>query len=85
VPLLIGFRLACPDQPLRNALDPGGCVNQVKGAVLELVRSIRLRRIDVGSLPMARALEALAALNISVNTRHGWSWQSGWKLIGPTG
>lgn len=59
--------------------------DDAKGAVLELVQSIGLRPIDVGSLRMARALEALGALNISLNMRHGWSWQNGWKLVGPTG
>jgi predicted dinucleotide-binding enzyme len=57
---------------------------QAKAAVLELAGSIGLRPIDVGSIRMARALEALAVLNIALNMRHGWSWQSGWKLVGPT-
>jgi hypothetical protein len=26
----------------------------------------------------------MAFLNISLNARNGWSWQSGWKLLGPT-
>jgi hypothetical protein len=34
---------------------------------------------------MARALEGMATLNISLNMTHGWPWQSGWKLLGPTG
>lgn len=58
---------------------------QAKATVLELVESIGLRPIDAGSLSMARALEALALLNITLNMRNGWSWQSGWKLVGPTG
>jgi NADPH-dependent F420 reductase len=57
---------------------------EAKKAVLELVRSIGLRPIDAGPLPMARALEALAWLNISLNMNNGWSWQTGWKLVGPT-
>jgi 8-hydroxy-5-deazaflavin:NADPH oxidoreductase len=58
--------------------------DEAKKAVLELVRSIGLRPIDAGPLPMARALEALAWLNISLNMNNGWSWQTGWKLVGPT-
>jgi len=34
---------------------------------------------------MARALEEVASLNISLNARNEWSWQSGWKLLGPAG
>jgi hypothetical protein len=34
---------------------------------------------------MARALEEMAFLNISLNASQGWSWQSGWALLGPTG
>lgn len=55
-----------------------------KEKVLELVRSIGFRPIDAGPLAMARALEALAILNISLQIQHGWPWQSGWKMVGPT-
>jgi hypothetical protein len=48
------------------------------------VRSIGLRPIDVGPLTMARALEALAWLNISLNMNNKWPWQTGWKLVGRT-
>jgi hypothetical protein len=30
-------------------------------------------------------LELMAYLNITLNARNGWPWQSGWKLLGPTG
>lgn len=53
--------------------------------VLELVSSIGLRPIDVGGLGMARVLEAMATLNIVLQIRNDWSWQTGWKLLGPTG
>ena len=56
-----------------------------KQQVLELVRSLGFRPIDAGPLAMARALEGMATLNISLNMTHGWPWQSGWKLLGPTG
>jgi NADPH-dependent F420 reductase len=55
-----------------------------KAQVLELARSIGMRPIDVGGLPMARALEQMAFLNISLQLRNGWPWQSAWKLAGPT-
>lgn len=55
-----------------------------KAKVLQLVGDIGFRPIDAGPLAMARALEALAILNISLNMQHGWPWQAGWKLVGPT-
>ena len=56
-----------------------------KRQVLELVGSIGLRPIDAGPLSMARALEAMAVLNIMLQMWNGWPWQAGWKLVGPTG
>lgn len=56
-----------------------------KATVAELARSLGYRPIDAGGLRMARSLEEMALLNISLNARNGWSWQSGWKLAGPTG
>jgi 8-hydroxy-5-deazaflavin:NADPH oxidoreductase len=56
-----------------------------KAAVLELVRSIGFRPIDAGALGMARALEAMGLLNITLNIRNRWPFQNAWKLIGPTG
>jgi hypothetical protein len=53
-------------------------------SVLELVESIGMRPIDVGELAVARTLEAMAWLHISLAMKNGWTWQSGWKLIGPT-
>ena len=32
---------------------------------------------------MARALEAMAILNIALQIQHGWPWQSAFKLVGP--
>jgi NADPH-dependent F420 reductase len=54
-----------------------------KKEVLEFVKSIGFRPIDAGPLSMARALEAMAALNISLQVRNNWPWQNGWKLAGP--
>ena len=53
-----------------------------KATVLELVRSIGLRPIDVGPLVRARQLEALAFLNMALNIVNNGTWQSGWKLVG---
>jgi len=58
---------------------------EAKAVVLELVKAMGFHPIDAGELTMARALEALAWLNISLQMRHGWSWQAGWKLVGPEG
>ena len=43
-----------------------------------------LRPVDAGSLRMARTLEELAFLNISLNAGNGWTWQSAFQLVGPT-
>jgi len=55
-----------------------------KKQVLELARSLGMRPIDAGGLPMARALEHMAFLNIALQLRNGWPWQSAWRLVGPT-
>jgi 8-hydroxy-5-deazaflavin:NADPH oxidoreductase len=55
-----------------------------KAAVLQLVESIGFVPIDAGPLAMARVLEGMGLLNISLNIRNGWPWQDGWKLVGPT-
>ena len=51
--------------------------------MLELVGSIGFRPIDAGPLEAARALEALAFLNISLQLRNNGAWQTAWKLVGP--
>lgn len=53
-----------------------------KRAVLELAAAIGLHPVDVGPLSAARLLEPLAWLNISLNMQPGWTWKSGWKLVG---
>ena len=58
---------------------------EAKATVLSLVEAIGFNPVDAGELAKARELEALAWLNISLQMRHGWSWQAGWKLVGPEG
>ena len=53
--------------------------------VADLLQSLGYRPIDAGGLRMARTLEEMAFLNISLNARNGWAWQSAYKLVGPTG
>lgn len=56
-----------------------------KRKVEEFAKSIGFRPIDAGPLSMARALEGMALLNILLQIKHKWPWQSGWKMVGPTG
>jgi predicted dinucleotide-binding enzyme len=58
--------------------------DHARALVLELVGSMGFRAIDAGPLAVARTLEGMAWLNIALQLKHGWPWQSGWKLIGPT-
>jgi predicted dinucleotide-binding enzyme len=55
-----------------------------KAKVGELAGSLGYRVVDAGGLRMARSLEEMAFLNISLNASNGWVWQSAWKLVGPT-
>jgi NADPH-dependent F420 reductase len=54
-----------------------------KEKVLQLVESIGFRPIDAGPLVMARVLEGMGLLIVSLQIRHGWPWSNGWKLVGP--
>ena len=58
--------------------------DEAKQAVLGLLEQIGFRPIDVGALSSARYLEGMAFLNIALNASNGWSWGTGWKLVGPT-
>lgn len=55
-----------------------------KEVVAGLLEQMGFRPIDAGELTMARTLELMAYLNMSLNIEYGWSWRSGWKLMGPT-
>jgi predicted dinucleotide-binding enzyme len=57
---------------------------EAKRTVLEFVESIGLRPFDVGPLATARTLEGMGWIHISLAMEHDWSWQSAWKLVGPT-
>lgn len=57
--------------------------DDAKTKVLELVGAVGLRPIDAGPLRLARALEAMAFLHITLQLRHDGTWQSAWKLVGP--
>jgi predicted dinucleotide-binding enzyme len=74
--------------PLINGVQLDGFVasddDAAKSAALEFVESLGFRPIDAGPLAMARALEGMGLLNISLNMMQGWPWQTGWKLLGPT-
>jgi predicted dinucleotide-binding enzyme len=59
--------------------------DDAKKFVLDLVQSLGFRPIDAGPLAMARALEGMGLLNIALNMKNDWPWQSAWKLVGPTG
>jgi 8-hydroxy-5-deazaflavin:NADPH oxidoreductase len=58
---------------------------EAKQAVLGLLADIGFNPVDVGPLAMARYLEGMAWLNISLQMKNGWSWQASWKLVGPDG
>jgi predicted dinucleotide-binding enzyme len=54
-----------------------------KDSVMKLLEEIGYRPVDVGPLSASRYLEGMGFLNISLNAVNGWSWRSGWKLVGP--
>jgi 8-hydroxy-5-deazaflavin:NADPH oxidoreductase len=56
-----------------------------KSTVAGLIGELGFRPLDAGELLAARTLELMAFLHIRLNLRNGWPFQSGWKLIGPTG
>jgi NADPH-dependent F420 reductase len=56
--------------------------SDAKATILELAAAIGLNPVDVGRLSVARLLEPLAWLNISLNMQPGGTWKTGWKLVG---
>jgi predicted dinucleotide-binding enzyme len=69
-------------QPLDALI--AGDDDAAKATVTRLVESIGFRSVDAGGRRMARALEEIAFLNISLNAGNGWTWQSAFQLVGPT-
>jgi 8-hydroxy-5-deazaflavin:NADPH oxidoreductase len=59
--------------------------DSAKRTVADLAESIGFHVIDVGELAKARVLEGMALMNINLQMRYGWSWQTGFKLVGPMG
>ena len=55
-----------------------------RARVAELASSLGFAPLDAGGLRMARALEEIAFLNITLNATKGWAWQSAFQLVGPT-
>ena len=78
-------RYASPteDGQALDALLAGDDVD-AKNSVGQLLESIGFHPVDAGGLRMARALEEIAFLNISLNAGNGWTWQSAIQLVGPT-
>jgi predicted dinucleotide-binding enzyme len=58
---------------------------EAKQTVLSLLEALGFNPVDAGGLTMARYLEGMAWLNISLQLANGWSWQAGWKLVEPDG
>lgn len=56
-----------------------------KKTVLSFVESIGLTPYDVGPLSVARTLEGMAWIHISLAMKNSWPWQSAWKIVGPKG
>jgi predicted dinucleotide-binding enzyme len=55
-----------------------------KARVAELAASLGFEPVDTGGLRLARSLEEIAFLNITLNATKSWSWQSAFQLVGPT-
>ena len=56
-----------------------------KAQVLQLVESIGFWPADAGDPYMARVLEGMALLNMTLQMRTNGSWQSAWQLTEPAG
>lgn len=78
-------RYAAPTEngePLQVLLASGDAT--AKARVADVATSLGFAPIDAGGLRLARALEEMAFLNITLNATNGWAWQSAWQLVGPT-
>ena len=82
---IFASRYAAPvenGQPLHVLI--AGDEDTAKKTVAELASSLGFAPVDAGGLRLARSLEEMAFLNISLNATQGWPWQSAWQLVGPT-
>ncbi len=57
---------------------------EAKARVADLASSLGFAPVDAGGLRLARSLEEIAFLNITLNATKGWAWQSAFQLVGPT-
>lgn len=55
-----------------------------KARVADVATSLGFSPVDAGGVRLARSLEEMAFLNITLNATNGWAWQSAWQLVGPT-
>ncbi len=55
-----------------------------RSRVAELATSLGFAPVDAGGLRLARSLEEIAFLDITLNATKGWAWQSALQLVGPT-
>lgn len=73
--------------PASTGTTPDGLLagddEDAKSTVAELERSIGFRPVDAGPLRDARALEALAWLNIGLQMRNGGHWNSAIVILNP--
>jgi 8-hydroxy-5-deazaflavin:NADPH oxidoreductase len=69
------------DAPLDGFV--AGDDHAAKRDVMDVLESLGFRPVDAGPLAMARALEGMGTLNISLNMNNDWSWRTAWKLVGP--
>jgi predicted dinucleotide-binding enzyme len=56
-----------------------------KSVVGNYANSLGFDSVDLGGLRLAKSMEELAFLNISLNATKSLSWQSAWSLTGPDG
>jgi 8-hydroxy-5-deazaflavin:NADPH oxidoreductase len=54
-----------------------------RAPIAQLLESISLRPVDAGALINARALEAIAFLNIKLQVEHGGTWDSAFVMVAP--
>ena len=56
---------------------------EAKALVGKYAESMGFEAVDIGGLRLAKSMEEMAFLNISLNASQSLSWQSAWSLSGP--